>query len=191
MTNPIPLTPEAIGAIQDNAELNAQNPQDPQDSPDIDTTSTEETAIPPITEKNTIQEWLEHPTGASVMHKALARAGQDTGAIAMVVNIPLETLSQLSKAQISDEDLEKMVRDANNGEMPTPHPWAGTASSMGSGQHEEKPDMARETSMGSNSVAAESQPAEELSTTATPEGWEAAGADPATRPNPYQEKDMS
>lgn len=191
MTNPIPLTPAAIGAIQDNAELNAQDPQDPQDTPGIDTTPTGETAIPPITEKNTIQEWLEHPTGAAVMHKALARAGQDTGAIAMVVNIPLETLSQLSKAKISDEDLENMVRDANNGEKPTPHPWAGTASSMGEGRHESHSELAQETSMGSNSVAAESQPTEGPSTTATSDGWEAAGADPATRPNPYQEKDMS
>lgn len=72
----------------------------------------------PITARNTIREWLDHPTGGPALEGLLAQAGSTTDALGPAMALPLQQLVQLTQGQLSQETVDELVRTANGGQMP-------------------------------------------------------------------------
>lgn len=72
----------------------------------------------PITARNTIREWLDHPTGGPALEGLLAKAGSTTDALGPAMTLPLQQLVQLTQGQLSQEVVDDLVRAANGGEIP-------------------------------------------------------------------------
>lgn len=72
----------------------------------------------PITAKDTITQWLNHPTGAPVMQQFLSSMSPDRGITDQVGNLPLNTLAELSKGKLTQETIDELVRQANGGIIP-------------------------------------------------------------------------
>lgn len=72
----------------------------------------------PITARNTIREWLDHPTGGPALEGLLAQAGSTTDALGPAMSLPLQQLVQLTQGQLSQETVDELVRTANGGQMP-------------------------------------------------------------------------
>lgn len=72
----------------------------------------------PITARNTIREWLDHPTGGPAVEGLLAQAGSTADALGPAMALPLQQLVQLTQGQLSQETVDELVRTANGGQMP-------------------------------------------------------------------------
>jgi NAD(P)-dependent dehydrogenase (short-subunit alcohol dehydrogenase family) len=78
----------------------------------------------PITARNTIQQWLDHPVGGQVLRGFLDKAGTDVSALGPAVTMKLEQLIPLSQGQLPQSAVDDMVRAANGGEIPEDEPEA-------------------------------------------------------------------
>jgi len=78
----------------------------------------------PITGKDTIARWLEHPAGNAAITQLLAGMGQGEEALAQVRNLPLNTLVQMSQGALTQEAVDALVLRANGGVMPEEAPAA-------------------------------------------------------------------
>ena len=74
----------------------------------------------PLTGKSTIQEWTLSPVGGPVIGQFLAAIGQDESVLDQVKNLPLETLITVSQGQLTQENVDDLVRQANGGVLPEP-----------------------------------------------------------------------
>jgi hypothetical protein len=72
----------------------------------------------PITKDNTIREWFAHPDGGLALREMLENAGQDMTALDPIDSMPLKSLVTMSEGKISDEDIDTLVRTANDGMIP-------------------------------------------------------------------------
>lgn len=87
----------------------------------------------PLTGKDTVGRWLDHPDGRPIIVELLAAIGQDESALNQVRNLPLNTLVTLSQGQLTQETVDSLVARANGGVMPEDEPEAaGSAGSAGS-----------------------------------------------------------
>jgi NAD(P)-dependent dehydrogenase (short-subunit alcohol dehydrogenase family) len=76
----------------------------------------------PITARNTIQQWLDHPVGGQVLRGFLDQTGTDVSALGPAVTMPLQQLVPLSQGQLPQSAVDDMVRAANGGEIPQEEP---------------------------------------------------------------------
>jgi len=72
----------------------------------------------PLTGSRTIKEWLDSPVGGPILRAMLAQGGQDETALGPVLNLPLNTLVEMSQGALSQEVVDGLVRQANGGQIP-------------------------------------------------------------------------
>ncbi|GAA1126931.1 SDR family oxidoreductase [Citricoccus alkalitolerans] len=72
----------------------------------------------PITARETIQQWLDHPAGGPVLRELLKQSGSDPAALGPALTLPLQQLVALSQGQLTQESVDAMVLQANGGVMP-------------------------------------------------------------------------
>ncbi|WP_210604240.1 SDR family NAD(P)-dependent oxidoreductase [Brevibacterium oceani] len=73
----------------------------------------------PLTGRNTLGEWLDHPKGGPIVRELLAGAvGQDESVLAKVRNLPLNSLVSMSQGKLGQETVDELVRAANDGVLP-------------------------------------------------------------------------
>lgn len=72
----------------------------------------------PITDRDTIQTWLDHPTGGPALRGFLEQAGSDVNQLAPAYGLPLGKLVELSGGKMPQEAIDAIVREANGGEIP-------------------------------------------------------------------------
>lgn len=72
----------------------------------------------PITDRDTIQTWLDHPTAGPALRGFLERAGSDVDQLAPAYGLPLGKLVDLSGGKMPQEAIDAIVREANGGEIP-------------------------------------------------------------------------
>ena len=80
------------------------------------------TTSSPITAKNTIGEWLEHPKGRHALEQMLAAAGLKTEVLQPALGIPLGSLVAVSHGQVTEEAVTALVLGANDGVIPEEAP---------------------------------------------------------------------
>lgn len=76
----------------------------------------------PITAKNTIAEWLDHPEGKKALEQMLSAAGMNAEVLQPVFGIPLGSLVALSHGKVTEEAVTALVLTANNGVIPEDGP---------------------------------------------------------------------
>lgn len=84
----------------------------------------------PITGRNSIREWLEHPTGGPALRELLAQSGSSPEALGPAMSLPLQQLVPMSQGQMPQEAVDGLVRAANGGEIPQEQSEAGGPSSQ-------------------------------------------------------------
>lgn len=72
----------------------------------------------PITAKNSIGDWLDHPEGRKSLDQLLAAADMTADVLQQVRGVPLEAMVNLSQGKISEETITALVLQANGGVMP-------------------------------------------------------------------------
>ncbi|WP_277246008.1 SDR family NAD(P)-dependent oxidoreductase [Micrococcus terreus] len=72
----------------------------------------------PITARNTIQEWLDHPAGGPVLRGFMEQSGTDVSALGPALGMPLQQLVAMSQGKLPQEAVDGMVLQANGGVMP-------------------------------------------------------------------------
>lgn len=78
---------------------------------------------PHLSTESLIGDWLDHPTGRSVLIDLLARRSPDARALYAIRMLPLSTLVSLSNGVITEEVLDRMVEAANRLiDQPSVHP---------------------------------------------------------------------
>ncbi|MFT4050916.1 MAG: SDR family oxidoreductase [Microbacterium sp.] len=88
----------------------------------------------PLTAKNTIAQWLDHPAGAPVIGALLSSMGQGDEVLAQIRGLPLETLAAMSQGKLSQETIDDLVRQANGGILPEATTAAAAASARFAGK---------------------------------------------------------
>ena len=73
---------------------------------------------PPITGKDTISTWLAHPTGGPIIRECLGAMGQGEDVTGKIINLPLNSLVELSQGKFTQEAADDLVRQANGGIIP-------------------------------------------------------------------------
>lgn len=76
------------------------------------------TPTPPITGKDTISTWLAHPNGGPIIREFLGAMGQGEDVTDKIINLPLNSLVELSQGKLTQEAVDNLVRQANGGEIP-------------------------------------------------------------------------
>ncbi|MCC3281723.1 MULTISPECIES: SDR family NAD(P)-dependent oxidoreductase [Arthrobacter] len=72
----------------------------------------------PLTARNTIEEWLNHPVGGPVLRGFLAQTGSDEASLGPAKALKLQQLVDLSQGQMPQAAVDEMVKAANGGVMP-------------------------------------------------------------------------
>ncbi|MBF4994630.1 SDR family NAD(P)-dependent oxidoreductase [Arthrobacter gandavensis] len=72
----------------------------------------------PLTARNTIQEWLDHPVGGPILRGFLTQAGSDEASLGPALGLRLQQLVDLSQGQLPQAAVDGMVLQANGGVMP-------------------------------------------------------------------------
>ncbi|KRE65485.1 MULTISPECIES: SDR family NAD(P)-dependent oxidoreductase [Micrococcaceae] len=72
----------------------------------------------PLTSKNTIQEWLDHMVGGSILRGVLARGGQTEEDLRPARQLSLRALVELGQGRFSQELVHSLVKEANDGVIP-------------------------------------------------------------------------
>ncbi|KAD4059681.1 SDR family NAD(P)-dependent oxidoreductase [Arthrobacter yangruifuii] len=72
----------------------------------------------PITAQNTVQQWLDHPTGGPALRGMLAQAGSDESTLGPALTLKLQQLVDLSQGQFPQAAVDELVKAANGGVMP-------------------------------------------------------------------------
>lgn len=76
------------------------------------------TKISPLTQENTIEEWLADPDGGLVLREKLKEEGQETTALDPMAAMPLKSLVTMSEGRVSQDDIDEVVKAVNDGEIP-------------------------------------------------------------------------
>lgn len=71
-----------------------------------------------ITAQNTVQQWLDHPTGGPAIRGLLAAAGSDAGSLGPALTLKLQQLVDLSQGKFPQAAVDELVKQANGGVMP-------------------------------------------------------------------------
>lgn len=90
----------------------------------------------PITARNTIQQWLDHPVGSQVLQGFFEQSGTTKDQLGPALGMPLQQLVALSQGQLPQSAVDDMVRAANGGEIPEdePEPSAGAGTERFAGK---------------------------------------------------------
>lgn len=75
-------------------------------------------ASSPITANDTIDAWLNHPTGGPVLRSFLESAGSDVDALKPAYSLPLGKLVELSGGKMTRDAIDGLVAEANGGHVP-------------------------------------------------------------------------
>ncbi|WRS30449.1 SDR family oxidoreductase [Actinomycetaceae bacterium MB13-C1-2] len=79
----------------------------------------------PLNGHRTIKEWLAHPKGGPVIRGFFEQAGVDDATIEMMKSLPLGGMPGLSQGRFSQELVDKLILEANDGVMPEEEPELG------------------------------------------------------------------
>lgn len=72
----------------------------------------------PLAGRSTIAEWLESPVGGPLLRGLLEQSGQNEQALAPVRDFPLQQMVAMSGGAMSQDVVDSLVRQANDGELP-------------------------------------------------------------------------
>jgi NAD(P)-dependent dehydrogenase (short-subunit alcohol dehydrogenase family) len=76
------------------------------------------TKISPLTQENTIEEWLADPDGGLVLREKLKEEGQSPTALDPMAAMPLKSLVTMSEGRVTQDDIDEVVKAVNGGEIP-------------------------------------------------------------------------
>lgn len=72
----------------------------------------------PLTANSSIEQWLEHPEGGTLVRGLLAASGASEETLAPIKGLPLQQLVALSQGQLPQSVIDDLVLKANGGVMP-------------------------------------------------------------------------
>lgn len=74
-------------------------------------------AARPLTGRTSLEDWQSSPVGAPLLSALLARKGIDESSLAPALRLSLASFVEISRGQVTQDEVDELVRDANDGEL--------------------------------------------------------------------------